>query len=96
MVVIQAKAQIIDNDSQVVNVMIKKETGKENKIVDPSEYVYNGVAAQYTMQKLELFIIYKTQSLSLLLYQIVESCLLCKVLFHSKLYKFVQFLFIFE
>ena len=64
MVVIQAKAQIIDNDSQVVNVMIKKETGKENKIVDPSEYVYDGVAAQYTKVRT---IYYKTQSLSLLL-----------------------------
>ena len=64
MVVIQAKAQIIDNDSQVVNVTIKKETGKENKIVDPSKYVYDGVAAQYTKVRT---IYYKTQSLSLLL-----------------------------
>lgn len=63
MVVIQ-KSRIIDNDSQVVNVTIKKETRKENKIIDPSEYVYDGVAAQYTKVRT---IYYKTQSLSLLL-----------------------------
>ena len=47
------KARIIDNDSQVVKVSMMKATGKTNKIdlkvfrhflVDPSEYVYGGIA----------------------------------------------------
>ena len=47
------KARIFDNDSQVVKVSMMKATGKANKIdlkvlhhflVDPSEYVYGGIA----------------------------------------------------
>ena len=47
------KARIIDNDNQVVKVSMMKATGKANKIdlkvfrhflVDPSEYVYGGIA----------------------------------------------------
>ena len=47
------KARISDNDSQVVKVSMMKAIGKANKIdlkvfrhllVDPSEYVYDGVA----------------------------------------------------